>query len=388
MVLLNKALILLMGDAMLNKEDIQVLENRIEEYHMLNYQVLESMADWVRVVDYDGNILYANKAMKDFLGENIVGMKCYEAYGKSEPCGFCISKRSIETKETIQKEEIIMDKYFSIKSSPVLDEDGNVIAAVEVFRDVTRERKLELELIEKNRKMSNDLLFAKRLQRRILPKSGIYDNLKINHLYKPSEMLSGDMFDIYYIDEDNIGIYICDVVGHGITASMMTMFVRQTMRAIKEDILSPSRALEQLHQRFVTLDLGVDKYFTIFYAIYNIKNRNLKYSNAGHNCIPIKYNHDGISLLKTNGFPISLIFNEIDYKENQINLRIGDKILFYTDGITEVKNIDGEEFGIERVVKLIEEDKVNVLNRIVRSVENFRWGDQEDDFAMVLMEVL
>ncbi len=84
-------------------------------------------------------------------------------------------------------------------------------------------------------------------------------------------MLSGDMFDVYYINEDNIGIYICDVVGHGVTASMMTMFVRQTMRAIKDDILSPSTALKELHKRFVSLDLGSDKYFTIFYAIYILK---------------------------------------------------------------------------------------------------------------------
>ena len=168
----------------------------------------------------------------------------------------------------------------------------------------------------------------------------------------------------------------------------MRLFVCQTMRAIRHDILSPARALEQLHQRFITLDLGVDKYFTIFYAIYNIKDRNFKYSNAGHNCIPIKYNSNEFSLLKTNGFPISLIFNEINYKENEINLNTGDKILLYTDGITEVKNIDGEEFGMERVIEIIKENKENVLNKIVESVENFRWGDQEDDFAMVLMEVL
>ncbi len=117
-------------------------------------------------------------------------------------------------------------------------------------------------------------------------------------------MLSGDMFDIYFIDEENIGIYICDVVGHGVTASMMTMFVRQTMRAIKDDILSPSAALTELHKRFVTLNLGADKYFTIFYGIYNIKNKQLKYSNAGHNCIPIRFNTDQVTLLKTKGgFP-------------------------------------------------------------------------------------
>lgn len=373
---------------MLNKEDINLFNKKMREYSVLNYQVLESMADWVRVVDYEGNILYANKSMKDSVGNDIIGMKCYRAHGKTEPCGFCISRRSIETRETIQKEEVIMGKYFSVKSSPVLDEDGEVIAAVEVFRDVTRERKLELELIEKNTKMSNDLLFAKRLQNRILPKAGIYDNIKIEHLYKPCEMLSGDMFDVYYINEDNIGIYICDVVGHGVTASMMTMFVRQTMRAIKDDILSPSTALKELHKRFVALDLGSDKYFTIFYAIYNLKDKSFKYSNAGHNCIPIKFNSNEISLLKTNGFPISLIFNEVDYRENEINLKRGDNILFYTDGITEVKNVHGEEFGMERIIQIIEENKKDILNKIVYNVENFRWGEQEDDFAMVLMEVL
>lgn len=373
---------------MLSREEIGLLSKEIEEYSNLNYQVLESMADWVRVIDYDGNILYANKSMKDSLGDNIVGMKCYIAQGQIKPCGFCISRRSIETRETIQKEEIIQGRYFTVKSSPVLDSHGQVIAAVEVFRDVTRERKLELELIEKNTKMSNDLLFAKRLQHRILPKAGIYGNLQIEYLYKPCEMLSGDIFDIYYIDEDNIGIYICDVVGHGVTASMMTMFVRQTMRAIKDDILSPSRALSELHQKFIALDLDTDKYFTIFYGVFNTKDRSFKYSNGGHNCVPIKINDEEISLLKTNGFPISLIFNKVDYTEEEIKLSPGDKILFYTDGITEAKNIHGEEFEIDGVLKIIEENEEDILNKIVYNVERFRWGEQKDDLAMVLMEVL
>ena len=370
------------------KKGVSFLEQNIQEYSMLNYHVLESMADWVRVVSYDGIVLYANKAMKESLGYDLVGCRCYRIHGKKEPCGFCISKRSIETGETVQKEEIVGGKFFSIKSSPVLDCDGNVIAAVEVFRDVTRERKLELELIEKNKKMSKDLLFAKRLQRRILPKKGIYDRLRIDYLYKPSELLSGDMFDVFYIDKENIGIYICDVAGHGISASMMTMFVRQAMRSVKDDVLSPSACLTELHKRFVDLDLEVDKYFTIFYGVYNLKDNHFKYANAGHNCIPIKYNSKELKLLKTNGLPISLIFNEIYYEENYIELAKGDNILFYTDGITEVKNVEGIEFGMKRVVDTIKSGNDNVLKAIVTNVEKFRWGEQKDDFAMVLVEVL
>ncbi|MCF6464588.1 SpoIIE family protein phosphatase [Clostridium sp. Cult2] len=373
---------------MLIREDSNSLVKRIKEFSKLNYHVLESMADWVRVVDFHGTIIYANEAMKKALGDDLIGKKCYQSIGKDEPCGFCISKKSIKTSETVQKEEIINGRYFSVKSSPLTDSNGDVIAAVEVLRDVTRERKLELELIERNKKMIKDLRFAKRLQHRILPKKGVYQTLKINHLYKPSEMLSGDMFDVFHIDEDNIGIYICDVVGNGITASMMTMFVRQTMRAIKDDVLSPSVALTELHKEFSTLGLEVDKYFTIFYAVFNTKSNHFKYANAGHNCIPIKYNSNEIELLTTKGFPISLIFNEIYYEENHIILNEGDKVLFYTDGITEVKNIEGEEFGVDRIVDIIKNNGVGILNKIVENVEKFRWGEQEDDFAMVLMEVL
>lgn len=373
---------------MLFRDKTNFIQEHMEEHSMLNYHVLESMADWVRVVDYNGTIIYANEAMQKALGDYLIGKKCYESHGKSEPCGFCISKRSMRSNGTVQKEEFIDGKYFSIKSSPVLNSNGVPIAAVEVFRDVTRERKLELELIKRNKKMSKDLRFAKRLQHRILPKKGIYSTLKIDHLYKPSEMLSGDMFDVYHIDEENIGVYICDVVGNGITASMMTMFVRQTMRAIKDDILSPSIALTELHKKFSSLDLEPDKYFTIFYAVYNTKNNYFKYANAGHNCIPIKYNSNDIKLLTTKGFPISLIFNEIYYEENDTILNKGDEILFYTDGITEVKNSDGIEFGVDRVVQTIRDNPNNVLDSIVKNVEKFRWGEQEDDFAMILIELL
>ncbi|MBZ2174602.1 SpoIIE family protein phosphatase [Schnuerera sp. xch1] len=373
---------------MLNRKGAKILENNLTEYDMLNYQVLESMADWVRLISYDGTILYANKAMKKALGEDLVGKKCYETIGRDEPCNFCISKRSIKSNEIVQKEEIVNGRYFSVLSSPFKDRNGNIIGAVEVLRDVTRERKLELELIEKNTKMVKDLRFAKKLQRRILPKKGIYNKLKIDHLYKPSEVLSGDVFDVFHIDDNNIGMYICDVVGHGVTASMMTMFVRETMRSIKDEVVNPSIALTKLHKRFRSLNLGTDKYFTIFYAVFNAENNHFKYANAGHNCIPIKYNSNDIDLLKTKGFPISLIFNKVYYEENDIILNKDDKILFYTDGITEVKNVDRVEFGVDNVIDIIKKSDDDVLKCIVNSIEKFRWGEQEDDYAILLMEVL
>ncbi len=373
---------------MLSKETINYVENKIEEYGMLNYHVLESMADWVRVVDKEGTVIYANKIMKENLGHNIVGMKCYKALGRETPCNFCITERSINTGEVVQKEEVYNGRFFSVKSSPVTNSHGEIFGAVEVFRDVTRERKLEIELIEKNRKMSKDLGFAKKIQEKILPSKEIFDNITFDYIYKPSETLSGDIFDVFHIDDENIGIYISDVSGHGVAAAMMTMFIRQTMRSIKEDILSPSVALGELYRRFSTLNLDVDKYFTIFYGVFNRKTYEFKYSNGGHNCIPIKFNNNGMELLEAKGFPIVVLFEKIVYDEKTIKLSNGDKILFYTDGITEAKNKDGEEFGTDGVINIVKNNSGNILDDLENTIIDYSWGEQQDDFALVLLEVI
>ena len=363
--------------------------NTIQDYGIFNYDVLDGMADWVRVVDSSGFILFANKAMKENFGSNMVGKECYLIHEDKKRCSFCISNISIITGEIIQKEEVIGGKHYSVKSSPITNGDGNIFAAVEVFRDVTRERKLEIELIEKNKKMSKDLEFAKRIQQRILPKKGTLGAITLDYIYKPSEMLSGDMFDVFPINKNNIGIYISDVAGHGVSASMMTMFIRQTMRVMKTDFVSPAQALTELHGRFAHLNLDVDKYFTIFYGVINTKKAKFKYANGGHNCIPIKFNEDeseNMELLQVNGFPIALLGEEMYYSEKEIYLKKGDKILFYTDGITEIKDSMGKEFGVDGVLNTIKHSSKNLLQELEDNVITHNYGEQEDDYAVVLMQ--
>lgn len=375
-----------MGDDMLKRE-CSVVDKSLEYYEILNYDVLEGMADWVRVIDQNGRILYANGAMKKDLGDDIVGMKCYESYCATEECNFCITQRSIATGETVQKEEKILGNFYSIKSSPIRNKDGEITAAVEVFRNITRERKLELELIGKNKKMSRDLKFAKRIQEKILPKRGIRNSLSLDYIYKPSEMLGGDMFDMFNIDEENVGIYISDVVGHGISASIMTMFIRQTIRVMAKEMKDPSIAIKLLQEKFGTLDLDVDKYFTIFYAVYNRNDGRLKYINAGHNCVPIKYNCKSRELLENKGLPVSILFDNVDYKVKETDLSPGDKLLFYTDGITESKDFNGREFGLDGLLEIVDQNPNNILEIIEDKIVNHSWGEQIDDFAIVLFQV-
>ncbi|KNF07781.1 putative phosphatase [Gottschalkia purinilytica] len=373
---------------MIRQKEKLTSRQKIKGHRTLTYDILDGMVDWVRVINNNGIIIYANKSMEEALGKNIVGAKCYSVFGKSCPCVRCITDTTVSTGEIAEKEEEIGDKIYSIKSSPVRDIDDNIYAVVEVFRDVTRERKLEKEIIKKNEKMSKDLAFARKIQKTILPKKGSYGSIDVDYLYSPSEMLSGDMFDICRIDQDHIGIYISDVVGHGVTASIMTMFVKQSMAGITSEYLSPSKAISQLHKNFLDLNLDDENYFTIFYGVINTKNNTFTYVNGGHNSIPLLIKDDKVSFLEATGYPITSLFNEVKYEEQAIKLDKDDKILLYTDGIIEAKNEDKELFGIDRLVQTVKNSDKDLINSIKEKIDEFKYDELEDDFTILQLKVI
>ena len=371
------------------------LEEKIKQHKRLTYDILDGMVDWVRVIDKDRTIIFANKSMQEYLGQSLVGSNCYLVFGKACPCVRCIGDTTFCMDEDAEKEEMIGDRVYSIKSSPVRDLNGSTYAIVEVFRDVTRERRLEAEVINKNRKMSKDIEFAKKIQESILPDKGLHGNgvIHVDYLYKPSEMLSGDIFDVRKIDDEHIGVYISDVVGHGVTASIMTMFIRQTMERVMKETISTSETISKLHKSFLDLKLGDENYFTIFYAVINIKKKVITYSNGGHNSIPmiIKELNNGkrdICFLESSGYPITYLFESVSYDEHKVNIANGDKIIFFTDGIIECKNMHGELFGTDRLVKVLKESSENLLQNIENSLDDFHYEGVEDDFAILKLEIL
>ena len=353
---------------------------------MLNYYILESMDDWVRVVTFDHTVLFANRKMKEYFGEDLSDKNCCESMNRREPCVFCISKKCIETGRPVEKEEFIDGRCYSVKASPVFDNSGKAVCAVEVFRDISRERNLELELHRKNQNLERDVELAKRIQKKILPTRKRYGNLKMNFIYEASETLSGDIFDIFNVGSHQIGMYVADVAGHGIAASMMTMFVRQAMRSLKEYVFQPAEILKELYERFHRLNLEVDKYFTCFYALYNMETNKLTYANAGHNCMPILYSDDKVEMLQISGYPIFNLIRDVEYEEGSVYFNRGDKLLLYTDGLVENKDEDGIFFGVDGLLRLVEARPKDLLKEIELASQESRWGALEDDYAAILIE--
>lgn len=349
--------------------------------------IVDGMIDWVRVVDKNNIVIYANKKMREDLGEEIVGKKCYDVLCREERCDYCISNITLSDGTIMRKQSSFNNKTYMIVSSPMLDDDGEILGSVEVFRDITKEVLLTEKINEKNKKMSDDINFAKNMQERMLPPKGMYNGINIDYLYVSSENLSGDFFDVFEIDEDNTGIYICDVVGHGVTASLLTIFVRQSLRTIAKGKMSINRIMKELHKTFLSLNLDYDKYFSIFFGVYNKNTNEFKFVNAGHNSIPILIDEKNeIKMLKSKGYPIANIFDNVSYDVSTVNLKIGDKILLYTDGITEKTNQEGVQFGVDNLIKIVKTQE-KILEEIEASLDNYS-QIQKDDYAVLLVEIL
>lgn len=369
----------------------QTKKEKLQKNHLFIKDILNGMFDWVRVIDRDGNILFMNRSMSESVGCEELGMKCYEVLGKSAPCEGCISRKAIFEGQSHEKEEVFKGRIYSVMSSPLRNEEGEVIAAVEVLRDTTDMKLLQRRLVDKNKKMLEDLNIARKLQGSLLPKGLGDDRADFAFLYKPCEALGGDFLDIFKIDEDHIGFYIADVSGHGVPASMLTIFLQSSL---DKRLLSPAAALEQLYREFNEHSFDSDMYITVFYAIVNISEHTMVYSNAGHNVCPILFNKDRFEILRVPGIPISSWLDRPGYVDRTAELCPGDRIFLYTDGIIEMKNSRNEQFGEERLLDILLDDASGpgeTLNRIVSSAFSFAGISSTsviaDDITVALLEI-
>ncbi|MDP4093978.1 MAG: SpoIIE family protein phosphatase, partial [Bacillota bacterium] len=348
--------------------------------------ILNGMFDWVRVLDRNDIIIYTNRAMQDALGCNPSGKKCYSLLNRTEPCENCISRKSVFDGESHEKEEIISDRYYSVMSSPVRNASGDIAAVVEVLRDITNVRSMQKKILEQNMKLKDNLEIAKKLQCSLLPKSLSQSKIEFSFVYRPCETLGGDFVDIFNIDEDHTGVYIADVSGHGVSASMLTVFLRSS---INKKTLSPAEALKELFVSFNNYGFDQDLYITVFYGVINHSKKVMKYSNAGHNVCPIVFGPDKFIHLDVPGIPISNWSENPQYADKSVSLETHDRIFLCTDGIIELRNESKEQYSEERLLQILLNDNsmpAGVLNRIAENAVAFSktsdYSDISDDITM------
>ncbi len=351
------------------------------------HEILDALPYWARFIELQSRKVYLNARMKEDLEKGNRDLLTHIDAEGCFGCNHCIRVIAENTALSVEKERKIGSRFFQVRNVPIKDQSGQMYGILETFIDITQKKELEERLVRNKIKLDRDLDFSRSLQEKILPSNQNFAHVLVDYIYRPSEILSGDMFDIFELQNDRYtGMYISDVVGHGVSASLLTMFIRQTMRALKDESISPAEILKRLHKSFSDLDLEADKYFTIVYCVYDHKTNILRYANGGHICMPILRRQDGrIDILEGSGYPISSLFAQVTFQEEETQVYADDRLLLFTDGLLEAKGEDGEQFGMERLLHVVRETQrdTNLISNIDLALRLFEQEEQKDDFAMM-----
>ncbi len=216
-----------------------------------------------------------------------------------------------------------------------------------------RLKKANSELYQKNQLIKRELEAAKKIQQYIIPDNFEFiDHPQISGIYLPIEDIGGDFFDCYKFDEDKSAFLIADVTGHGIPAALTMTMAKMLFSIYAEKFVNTSDLMREINKqlRGTLLDM---QYITAFYLIYENSTKTLTYSNAGHTRpLYFKSAKNQVIALDSFGWFIG-ISDDTEYEEKKMTVMSGDRLFLYTDGITEAKNNDGEEFGEMRLAKFI-----------------------------------
>ncbi len=257
--------------------------------------------------------------------------------------------------------------------------------------------KKDYQIEVSSREILNEIEYAKILQQSLLPQNELrFGEVRFISEYIPCESLSGDFYDIFEIDNDNLGMYVLDVSGHGVSAAFMTMACNNIIKSegnvlTKYRAIKPHMSLRYFYDEFNNMNFPPDMHMVMFFASYNKESKVLKYSSGGINCYPylVKQNGKTMYLDKSKGFPICNMKEIItpEYTTETIVLEKGDRIIFYTDGLIDnFKNNTLSEEDLESIMKDYRYNSLNALNAEIKSYINLS-NDNKDDITYFIMQV-
>ncbi|PKL17623.1 MAG: hypothetical protein CVV49_10225 [Spirochaetae bacterium HGW-Spirochaetae-5] len=252
------------------------------------------------------------------------------------------------------------------------------------------------EAVSKHNRLESihkELEIARRIQFSILPERlPDLPGLDIQVAYKPMDLIGGDFYDFHYVDNRRIGILVADVSGHGIPASLISSMVKIAFYIQAQIYDQPDKLLMNIHN---ALYGKCETHFVAAsYIFIDLDRMKLLHSNAGHSpLIILKKNTGEIITVKSKGkilgvFPI----DACEMKE--IDIESGDRIILYTDCVTETRNISGEYFGDERFDELVKKNAGKNAAEFTHSIEGHlaEWsgnkGFFEDDLTIVVTDIL
>ena len=245
----------------------------------------------------------------------------------------------------------------------------------------TRDR---LVAVKQELDMARDVQMS--LQPKEIPDSETHD---IKAVILPAREVGGDLYDFFYIDESRIGLVIADVSGKGVPAALFTTVTRALLRAAtSKDFSTPGECLTMVNELLCESNPSCI-FITLFFGVLDLRNGELHYSNAGHNPPRLLRADSQVEVVPKTSNIVLGIQPGHTYHNGQVQLKPGDTLFLYTDGITEAENLQDEEFTEarldEKLAELAGASSERVATEIVDAVHDFvEDAPQSDDITCVV----
>src|SRR5829696_6414095 len=245
---------------------------------------------------------------------------------------------------------------------------------------------LEQEMRERER-VEQDLRVARGIQQASLPKEvPQLEGWQIAPYYQPAREVGGDFYDFHHLSEGRLGLVVGDATGKGVPAALVMSTTCGMLRAVSQALDSSSQMLQGVNEVLFP-NIPSNMFVTCFYAILDPTSGHLLYANAGHD-LPYLHRNGDAEELRARGMPLGLM-PAMSYEEKETSLHSGEAALFYSDGLVEAHDPEGEMFGFPRLRALIAEhgEKRSLGELLLEELYTFageRW-EQEDDITLLTL---
>lgn len=288
--------------------------------------------------------------------------------------------------------------------------DGTVKGIVGISSDVTklietqqRYQRLAKELNEKNKALEKEINLAREVQQALQPlnipdrewtnQEGVVRRARFHHVYMPSAGVAGDCFEVFPVGQSGVGMLICDVMGHGVRAALIASMLRGLMEQVANLADTPALLLSSLNrQMFRIFDkANITMFASACYVYLDLDRRRLTLASAGHPApivIPVDDKPFQPAIPRT---PALGLLEKAQFRESEIRLEDGMKLMLFTDGLTEAQNAAGDEIGVPRIMGFLQERNPQSIREMIdialAGVHQFTGSlEQGDDICLLGVE--
>ena len=254
-----------------------------------------------------------------------------------------------------------------------------------------RKQRLEQEIRERER-IEQEMRVARDIQQASLPREVLEpEGWQVSPYYQPAREVGGDFYDFFNLEDSRVGIVVGDATGKGMPAALVAEATSNMLRAVAQALgsSSPSEVLARVNETLLAR-IPPNMFVTCFYAVLDPKRGNLRYANAGHDLPYLRRNSGEVEELRATGMPLGLMPG-MGYEQKETVFDVGEAALFYSDGLVEAHDPQGEMFGFPRLRELVSEhgdEKRALEEALLEELYSFvkEGWEQEDDITLLTLK--